>query len=119
MQGWFDDHGMPCVAAVAHPGLCGTRAPERTGLARESVQAWAQSAEDGTLPLLECITSPNPKPGMFLGPGEPGHEDLHGMMHDNTVGPPAPAQQTEIDADEDAMQLLWQLSEAAVGACGS
>ena len=66
---------------------------------------YAQSAEDGTMPLLHCCVGKDVQSGEFWEPGK--------CMH--MKGPPALAKLKKKETDPEKAQMLWTASERACG----
>ena len=65
----------------------------------------AQSAEDGTMPLLEACYGPSTESGDFWEPS----------LRGNMVGPAVKVKLTEECVHEASRDMLWKLSEEAIG----
>jgi hypothetical protein len=107
--------------AVAIPGLAATNF--QTSMGRSSkvmgclmslyMRLLAQSAEDGTLPLLECICRPDLPQPAFYGPA---HKGLLGfVLQDGFVGTPVLKKPEALCTSAEGKELLWRMSEEAVG----
>ena len=95
-------------ALCAAPGLAATQLQATTNVdggmgSGTWFMRFAQSAEDGAVPLLTCCLSPDAKSGEFWEPAKGTHGDA-------TLTPLEPIC---LEADRAA---LWAASEAAVGA---
>lgn len=66
----------------------------------------AQSAEDGTMPLLQAAYGPTTACGDFIEPMNRGH----------MVGPAVKVEVAKECADKDSRTTLWEASEEACGA---
>lgn len=74
---------------------------------------FAQSEEDGTMPLLECIVSKNIKSGDLILPSDRG---LFGMlMNDGMRGWPVKRPFGKNCTSQEGKNILWEESERAVG----
>jgi NAD(P)-dependent dehydrogenase (short-subunit alcohol dehydrogenase family) len=98
------------IVATAAPGFATTNLQVTTMAAGGMGSGnWfmrmAQSAEDGTMPLLAACFSPNTESGDFWEPGHTFH----------TVGPAVKVPLDKQSANPDNAKLLWELSEKAVG----
>jgi len=112
----LDAAGEENVTSLAcHPGYAATdlqtRAPEMTG---STLRLWgmklsntllAQSAEQGTLPMLYAATADNVDGGDYVGPG--------GFM--NMRGAPTKQQSNAASHDEATADRLWDVSEDLTG----
>lgn len=102
--------GSKVRAVVATPGFAATNLQVTTAKSGGFHDAWifkrmAQSAEDGSIPLLTCMASPGVESG---GLYEPAKMRLYG-----------PAKKFALEktsVDESAGAMLWEESEKAVGA---
>jgi len=98
------------IATVAAPGLAATNLQTNTagngGMGWFGIQImnFAQSAEDGTMPLLAAAFSPS-KSGDFWEPCEFFH----------MAGPPKTFDLEAVCVDENARKMLWEKSEEACG----
>ena len=97
------------MALVAAPGLAATNLQVTTagagGMASTWIMAFAQSAEDGTMPLLHCCVSPEVKHGELWEPTGLGA----------IKGPPVRVAMEKMCTDSAACATLWAESEKAVG----
>lgn len=97
------------LALAAAPGLAATNLQVTTatqgGMSETWIMRWAQSAEDGAIPLIKCVASPDVESGRLYEP--PG---MTGMPH--TVNLDAEA----ISANPESREILWRQSESACGA---
>eukprot|EP00892_Ulva_mutabilis_P004919 jgi/Ulvmu1/279/UM001_0283.1 len=105
-----------CVTAV--PGLAAsnlqaTTAEHGGGMGLQMLMRFAQSAEDGTLPLLECITSADMQSGDMVTPGNNG--PISWMFGDAVAGWPKKKAVEKLCKDEEGKKILWEESEKAVG----
>jgi NAD(P)-dependent dehydrogenase (short-subunit alcohol dehydrogenase family) len=103
------------LSVACHPGYADTnlqyRGPEemgstlRYGLMRVANTVFAQSAEQGALPLLYAATATDVEGGAYYGPS--GFMDMRG----------SPERQESNDAsrDEDDAARLWEVSEKLTG----
>ena len=66
---------------------------------------FAQSAEDGTMPLLHCMAAPDAQPGAIYEPG--GITAL--------AGPPVKKALEPMCRTAEAKRILWEESAKAVG----
>jgi len=96
-------------AVCAAPGLAATNLQVTThlngGMSETWVMRMSQSAEDGTMPLLQCCLGGDVKSGSFIEPSAGGH----------MWGPPATSALTGKEEDPAAIAMLWTTSEAACG----
>ena len=101
--------GSAVKAVCAAPGLAATNLQVTTaadgGMAETWVMRFAQSAEDGTMPLLRCCLGAGVASGEFLEPGGMGY----------MKGPPAASGISAKEADAAAIAMLWKTSEKACG----
>ncbi|KAJ8609194.1 hypothetical protein CTAYLR_008431 [Chrysophaeum taylorii] len=102
--------GTGIKAIAAAPGLAATNLQVTThndgGMAATWIMRFAQSAEDGTMPLLHCCLSPEPQSGELYEPSDCGA----------IKGPPKKVDPIEpICTDPKARDLLWTASEQACG----
>jgi|TARA_B110000208_G_scaffold124545_1_gene151863 NAD(P)-dependent dehydrogenase (short-subunit alcohol dehydrogenase family) len=99
-------------ALCAAPGYCATplqvKAVASGGMAKSAIWTtkMAQSIPDGTVPLLTCCFSEGVASGEFYEPSE--------KM--NCVGPVKQVPVPLKERDPASMAMLWQASEAAIGA---
>lgn len=103
--------GSKVKALCAAPGLAATNLQVTTAAAGGMAETWimrfAQSAEDGTMPLLAAMLWPEAKNGGFYEPG-----GVTAM-----AGKPVPKDlRAERYCDARALQLVWEESEKACGA---
>ena len=110
--------GWGVSSLAAHPGIARTElfesgpgqgrrggwSPERT-LMRLFGPLFAQSAEQGALPILYAATAPGAEPGGYYGPD--GFREMK--------GDPAPAQVSAAASDPVAAARLWDESERLCG----
>jgi hypothetical protein len=108
---------------VAIPGLAATEFQANTNARGRVfgltpfVYLFAQSAEDGSMPILECICREKLLQPAFYGPR---HKGLLGwLLDDATFGPPVAMQPEPICVDSKSKKMLWMLSEEAVAAFNS
>ena len=100
--------GSKVKALVAAPGLAATNLQVTTasdgGMGSTWIMSFAQSAEDGTMPLLHCCVSPDAANGELWEP--PGIK-----------GPPVRVRldKERICSEERACKVLWEESEKACG----
>ena len=121
LQDHLDEKQSKVIATVAHPGLAAsnlqvTTADNASGFVNgllSFIMRYAQSAEDGTMPLLSCICKPDVKPRAFIGPGSKGVAGF--IMADNMVGLPKELTLEKICTKEESKAMLWEASEAACG----
>ena len=121
MQDHLDARQSKVIATVAHPGLAAsnlqqTTAKNATGFLSGSLNLtmrFAQSAEDGTMPLLSCMCQPGIKPRAFFAPGKKGL--LGWITNDTTVGLPKEIPLEPLCTKEESKAMLWEASEAACG----
>ncbi len=103
------------ISVACHPGYAATnlqyRGPEeagsrvRLGLMKAANVLFAQSAEQGALPMLYAATAPDVAGGDYYGPG--------GLL--NMRGLPEKQSSSEASYDEEDAQRLWEESEALTG----
>ena len=100
--------GSKVKALVASPGLAATNLQVSTHADGGMSEVWimkylAQSAEDGTMPLLTCVVAPEVSGGELYEPliitGAPRRKKLEKSC-----------------VDEKNRKTLWEMSEKAVGA---
>lgn len=104
----LESKGISNVTAVcAHPGYASTDLQRRAIL-----PGWkflntklAQSAEDGSLPLLHALTQPHVSNGDFYGPSSMGERS----------GPPTKVMPKRDGKSEETARKLWEASESATG----
>ena len=100
--------GSKVKALVAAPGLAATNLQVTThgdgGMASTWIMGFAQSAEDGTMPLLHCCVSPEAANGDLWEPN-------------GIKGPPVRVRlnKERICSEERACKVLWEESEKACG----
>ncbi|UPW02182.1 oxidoreductase [Halorussus gelatinilyticus] len=115
LQRRLDDADAEVASVACHPGYAATnlqrRGPEMSG---STVRLWAmkaanavfaQSAEDGALPMLYAATAPEIDGGEYVGPG-----GLFGMR-----GSPEIQRSSEISYDRNRAERLWRVSEELTG----
>ena len=97
----------PCNTRVkAMPGLQTTTHVIGGGfLFINFMMRFAQSAEDGTMPLLHCMAAPDAQPGAIYEPG--GITAL--------AGPPVKKALEPMCRTAEAKRILWEESAKAVG----
>lgn len=105
-----------CTTAV--PGLAASNLQATTsdhggGWGLQLFMKFAQSAEDGTLPLLMCTTAPEIESGDLVTPGNSG--PLSWMLGDSLSGWPKKRPVENLCSSEEGKQILWEQSELAVG----
>jgi NAD(P)-dependent dehydrogenase (short-subunit alcohol dehydrogenase family) len=116
LQRRLDAAGIGDTRSVAcHPGYADTalqaRGPQQEGSTvklyamRAANAVFAQSAEQGALPLLYAATAPAASGGEYVGPG--GLFDMRGH--------PEPQRSSDKSYDEDRAERLWSVSEAETG----
>ncbi len=100
-------------ALVAHPGLANTHLQQTSvkeggmgNLFTNLMMRFSQSPEDGAMGLLSCMSLPNAESGQFYGPGS-GTSAFRGKAE------PFPLE--SFYDNEQTRDLLWRLSEEAVG----
>lgn len=98
--------GSKVKSLVAAPGLAATNLQVTShldgGMASTWIMSFAQSAEDGTMPLLHCCVAPNAGNGELWEP--------KGMK-----GPPTRKTLERICTEERACKVLWTECEKACG----
>ena len=107
--------GIPIVAAASHPGVSKTNILSsgpvmgkkvlRTYLSEIFAQQFAQTDEQGSLPVIHAATNPSVKGGEYFGPD--GIFELRGKP--TRVTPTTRAQ------DENTARQLWSASEKLTG----
>jgi len=101
--------GTGVIAVCAAPGLAATNLQVTTnadgGMNSTWIMRWAQSAEDGTMPLLTAMVMPGVKGGDFYEPQGTGA----------MTGKADKVSLDSLSADKDSRTLLWSASEEAVG----
>ncbi|CAJ1355509.1 unnamed protein product [Effrenium voratum] len=89
------------------PGLASTNLQVTTnqsgGMRETWVMRWAQSGEDGTMPLLHCCLAAGLESGDFFEP------------NNRWTGPPKKFVLDKICLKEDSRKMLWEESEKACG----
>ena len=102
--------GSPVKALCAAPGLASTNLQVTTaasgGMAETWIMRYAQSAEDGTMPLLSAMLLPQAKNGGFYEPE--GMTAMAGKAVSKDL-------RRERYCDARALQLIWAESEKACG----
>jgi NAD(P)-dependent dehydrogenase (short-subunit alcohol dehydrogenase family) len=103
-------YGWGITSNVAHPGIAATnllagRAPARVIRFLSRFGVLAQTAEDGVLPALYAVTSPDAGGGRLYGPS--------GFRH--LTGAPAEQRAYRHIADAGAAARMWDESERLVG----
>lgn len=104
--------GSKVKALLCHPGLSTTNLQATTsadgvnGVFMQLLMTQAQSANDGTIPLLTCMTNPGLSSGDFYGPTE-GFGWMRGL--------PKKLVPESYLHDDASKKLLWELSEQAIG----
>lgn len=104
--------GSKVKSLVCHPGLSTTNLQATTSsdgvnsIFMQLLMTQAQSANDGTIPLLTCMTIPSLSSGDFYGPTE-GFGWMRGLPKKLVPEPYL--------HDEASKKLLWDLSEQAIG----
>lgn len=95
------------LALCAAPGYSATSLQTTSqGMSGMMWTRWfSQSAEDGTMPLLECCFGTSVQSGDFIEPSQ--------MW--NSVGPAVKVQLTKECTDEASRKMLWETSEKACG----
>ena len=101
---------MPGLAAS---NLQATTTDHGGGFGLQLLMRFAQSAEDGTLPLLECTTGADIHSGDLVTPGNAG--PISWIVGDPVSGWPKKTTPGKICTDEAGKQTLWAASEKAVG----
>ena len=102
--------GTGIKAAAAAPGLAATNLQVTTAQTGGMgggmwIMRMAQSAEDGTMPLLAACLDPNTESGDIWEPANGG----------NMRGPAIKGKYDKLSLDEEGRKLLWEKSEEAVG----
>ena len=101
--------GSKVIASCAAPGLASTNLQVSTaadgGMSETWIMRFAQSAEDGTMPLLTCMLENGVESGSFYEPG--------GGMTGLAVKGNLAAE--KLAGDKAAREMLWKESEAACG----
>ena len=96
-------------ALVAAPGLAATNLQVTThaagGMGETWIMRFAQSAEDGTMPLLHCCTTPGLESGTMYEPSGMGA----------FAGPPGIVKLEPICTNNESREMLWAESEKAIG----
>jgi len=106
----FDAAECGVVAAVAAPGLAATNlqvtSNQEGGMGSAMcIMKMAQSAEDGTMPILAACFDPTTKNGDFWEPANMG----------NMKGPAVKVSWDKLSSDEKSRKLLWEKSEEVCG----
>jgi NAD(P)-dependent dehydrogenase (short-subunit alcohol dehydrogenase family) len=109
--------GSPIKSLVAEPGLAVTNLQHTTvaggagppAEAFDEMMAGAQSAEDGAVPLLMCMASPDAESGDFFGPS------IAGALGPYTTGPAEKHEPEPFCTSPENTRLLWTASERAIG----
>ena len=109
------------IATVAHPGATASSLQINTAASglgwlhntasTYTMRLVAQSVEDGTMPLLQCVCGVGVAARAFYGAGTKGV--LGYLMGDRMTGPPKLVTAEPLCTDEDSNALLWELSEKA------
>lgn len=119
MQNKLAARGSKVVAVCATPGVA-TTALQTTSTAQgyqsqgamNSFMRFAQTEEDGTMPLLHCIAGGVPAGKICT----PKFKSLPGWItNDGWTGPPVVKEPEPLGASDEATGLLWEESEAACG----
>ena len=102
--------GSAVKAVCAAPGLAATNLQVTTaadgGMTPTWIMKFGQSAEDGTMPLLQCCVGPATQSGEFIEPSRMG----------NMKGEPGVAtKRSAKEVEPAATKLLWEVSEKACG----
>ena len=79
----------------------------------QQLMRMAQSEEDGSMPLLQCMCGADTAPRSFYGPSNSGMVGV--IIQDTAFGPPKKLQAESLCTDPKSRDLLWEKSEAAVG----
>lgn len=121
-------NGSSVKALVAHPGvsidtelMAGTMDPTRGGVWAPPIPKWLivkllkwQSGQDATVGILRQSCDPEAKSGEFFGPlGAGGATGKHDQTEYS--GPVGLLKREEVIADQAAQDLLWEVSEKAIG----
>ncbi|MFY4812810.1 oxidoreductase [Haloarcula sp. AONF1] len=116
LQRWLGNHGWDDVLSVAcHPGYADTdlqfRGPREIGSTLRTAAmgvanaVFAQSAEQGALPMLYAATAEDVIGGEYVGPG--GLFDMRGS--------PEFQQSNDASRDEETAERLWEVSTDLTG----
>lgn len=102
--------GSAVKAVCAAPGLAATNLQVTTaadgGMGATWIMKFGQSAEDGTMPLLQCCVGPGVSSGEFIEPSRMG----------NMKGEPSVVtKRSAKEVEPAATKLLWEMSEKAFG----
>lgn len=98
-----------CTPGFASTSLVGNNNPCLARMCSCMIACQSQSAEDGTMGLLTCISKPDVKSGEFYLP-QTGGKEIKGPVVLN----PFPEKEPECN-DVESRKLLWELSEKAIG----
>jgi hypothetical protein len=98
--------GSKVKSLCAAPGLAATNLQVTThgngGMAETWIMRWAQSAEDGTMPLLHCCVGTTALNGQFFEPKGVGGRAVRKDLE-------------KLCTDPKSCEILWRESEAACG----
>ena len=122
MQDRLDVRKSKVIACMAHPGFAGSSfgtnaLGHNSNLAlrfiKDQLMRFAQSEEDGTMPLLQCMLGAAVGPRTFCRPSQAG---LWGRLRgDKYYGPPETFEAEPHCKSAAAKDMLWQQSEKACG----
>ena len=97
------------ISTVAEPGFATTNIQNSSaqdgGMDFSAFFRFAQSSEDGSMPILSACFAPNVAPGKMWAPSQRG----------GTVGPAVEVDMDKVSAKEHQRDLLWKASEEACG----
>ena len=123
LQDRLDASKADVIVTVAHPGATASSLQTNTsasgaGWLHDTFLTYmmrfvAQSAEDGTMPLLQCVCSEGVKARAFYGAGNKGV--VGQVMGDGVTGPPQLVATEPLCTNTDSKKMLWELSEQACG----
>ena len=122
LQDRLEERKSKVFACVAHPGLSASSLQATTiqndksgahNFFMKQLMRMAQSEEDGSMPLLQCMCGADTAPRSFYGPSKGGM--IGAIMKDTLWGPPKQLQAESLCTDPHSKDLLWEKSEAAVG----
>lgn len=108
--------GIACLTAA--PGMAASQLQANTSthggiIGLQFFMRFCQSAQDGTLPLLECIVGEDVQSGDLIVPGKRGV--IGTIVGDGVAGWPAKRKFEKNCVSKAGQEVLWEESEKAVG----
>jgi len=102
--------GLVLKSVCAHPGIATTNlqvtTAQRNGMGNGMwIMRFAQSAEDGSMPMVAACFDPSSENGSFWAPSKNGQ----------TIGPVKKIDFEKDSKNEDSKTMLWEVSEEACG----